>query len=149
MDALLFFMATQKGHIEIVKMLLDAGVNPNQARSSDGCTPIAMAMQQQNIEVTKLLIETVDLDKNKWRGKTIEVLIEEKITNESNKQELLTAVRKRREEQSELTEAEQEASPNEEQSELTEAEQETSPSSEISKVEYRKSLYLSRYSPPF
>ena len=57
-----------------------------------------MAMQTQNIEVTKLLIEKVDLDKNIWKGKTIEVLIEEKIKNESSKQELLEAVQKRRKE---------------------------------------------------
>ena len=128
-----FFMATQKEHIEVVEMLLKRGADPNLVRSSDGCAPIAMAIHKQNIEITKLLIEEVDLDKNIWKGKTIEVFIEEKITNESSKQELLTAVRKKREEQSKLTEAEQE----------------TSPSSEISKAEYLKSLYLSRYLPPF
>ena len=37
-----------------------------------------------------------------WKGKTIEVLIQEKITDENSKEELLTAVQKRREEQSEL-----------------------------------------------
>ena len=92
-----FFMATQKEHIGIVKILLDAGANPNQARS-DGCTPIMMAMQTQNIEVTKLLIEKVDLDKNKWQGKTIEDLIQEVITNEVQQKELLEAVQKRRKE---------------------------------------------------
>ena len=48
-------MASEKGPIEIVKMLLDAGANPNLARSSDGCTPVVMAIDQQNIIKLKLL----------------------------------------------------------------------------------------------
>ena len=93
-----FLMATQKGHKEVVKLLLDRGADPNLALSSDGCTPIVMAIDKQNIEITKLLIEKVDLDKNIWQGKTIEVLIEEKIKDEDSKQKLLEAVQKRRKE---------------------------------------------------
>ena len=91
-------MAIQKGHIEIVKMLLDREADPNLARSSDGCTPVVMTICTQDIEVTKLLIEKVDLDKNIWQGKTIEILIEEKIKDEDSKQKLLEAVQKRRKE---------------------------------------------------
>ena len=92
-------MATYNGDIGLVKLLLKNGADPNQTSTVIEYNPAMVAILKQDIEITKLLIEKTDLDKNIWKSKTIEVLIEEKITNESSKQELLEAVQKRREEQ--------------------------------------------------
>ena len=42
---------------EVAKVLLKRGANPNLARSSDGCTPLYMATQKDNIEIVKMLLE--------------------------------------------------------------------------------------------
>ena len=63
-----FFMATQKGNKEIVKMLLERGANPDLACTVIGYTPAMVAIHKQDIEITKLLIEKTDLDKNIWKG---------------------------------------------------------------------------------
>ena len=50
-------LAAQKIHIEVVKVLLKNGTNPNLARSDDGCTPLYMATQYGDIESFKLLLD--------------------------------------------------------------------------------------------
>ena len=65
---------TQNGDIKLVKILLENEADPNLACTDDECTPIMMAIYKQNIEITKLLIEKTDLDKNIWKDKTVEVL---------------------------------------------------------------------------
>jgi ankyrin repeat protein len=54
-QAELLFIAAQGGHAEVVKRLLDAGVNPNQAMI-DGATPLFIAAQGGQVEVVKLLL---------------------------------------------------------------------------------------------
>lgn len=34
------FFAARKGHVWVVKVLLEHNVNPNQATATDGCTPV-------------------------------------------------------------------------------------------------------------
>ena len=47
-------MACQEGHLEIVRLLLEAGAAPNQARN-DGATPLFAACYGGHLEVAKLL----------------------------------------------------------------------------------------------
>ena len=87
------FIATQTGNKKIVEMLLVKGANPNQARK-DKCTPVITAIFDKKIEIALLLIEKVDLDKNKWQDRTLEELIQAVITDEVQQKELLKAVQK-------------------------------------------------------
>ena len=48
------FVASQNGHIEIVKFLVSKVENPNEPRN-DGVTPIQIASQQGNIDIVEIL----------------------------------------------------------------------------------------------
>jgi len=53
------FIASWKGHTEVVKLLLQTGgIDVNQARTTDGVTPLLIASQKGHTEVVKLLLET-------------------------------------------------------------------------------------------
>ena len=49
-------MATQKGNLEIVKVLLEAGANVN-APNNHGCTPLMIAAKRNDILIVHLLID--------------------------------------------------------------------------------------------
>lgn len=51
-------LATQKGHLEIVELLLDAGHDEEEiSRNTDGDTPLLLAAKEGCVDVGKLLIE--------------------------------------------------------------------------------------------
>ena len=51
--------AVQNGNIEIVKMLLDAGCNPNEV-NSDGLTPLHIAAQMGLTDIAALLVDKIN-----------------------------------------------------------------------------------------
>ena len=51
------WMASQEGHIDIVKVLLKAGGNVNQAQTTDGCTPLYIASHNGHLATVKVLIK--------------------------------------------------------------------------------------------
>ena len=57
-------MASQNGHVEVVRVLIDAGALINQA-NTNGATPLLMASQDGHVDVVRLLIDagaTVKID---------------------------------------------------------------------------------------
>ena len=58
------YVASQNGHVEVVRLLIDAGALINQAKNS-GATPILAASQDGHVDVVRLLIDggaTVKID---------------------------------------------------------------------------------------
>ena len=51
------YSASQRGHLAIVKVLLEAGSNVNQARTSNGGSPLYIASENGNVALVKVLIE--------------------------------------------------------------------------------------------
>ena len=49
--------ASQKGHVDIVKVLLKAGANVNQANTTDGTSPLFIASQHGHVAIVKVLIK--------------------------------------------------------------------------------------------
>ena len=47
-------MASEKGHLEVVKLLVDRGGDPN-AKDNSGYTPLDLASRSKRYEVVKLL----------------------------------------------------------------------------------------------
>ena len=50
------WQASGKGHIEVVKLLLDNKADVNTARKADGVTPLFMASQEGHTDIVKLLL---------------------------------------------------------------------------------------------
>src|SRR3990172_1504749 len=50
------FIASYKGHVEVVSLLLNKGANVNQARK-DGYTPLYIASQNGHINIVHLLLK--------------------------------------------------------------------------------------------
>jgi len=50
------YAASQEGNIDIVKELITAGSNVNQAHTTDGASPLYMASQKGHLAVVKVLI---------------------------------------------------------------------------------------------
>jgi hypothetical protein len=48
------FLAVQNGNIDIVKMLLEAGHNPNEV-NAEGLSPLGLAVTTDNLEIVQLL----------------------------------------------------------------------------------------------
>ena len=56
-------MASQNGHLEVVRLLLEASADKDKAAES-GATPLIMASQQGHLETARLLLEaSADKDK--------------------------------------------------------------------------------------
>lgn len=53
-DATPLFLATNKGHTDIVKLLLDKGADPKPA--TDGPTPLELATKQGRTEIVDMLL---------------------------------------------------------------------------------------------
>ncbi len=64
-------MASQQGHPEVVKLLLEAGANVNKAEKEEGFTSLLMASSEGQPEVVRLLLEAgADVDKTDKKGRT-------------------------------------------------------------------------------
>ena len=50
------YIASQNGHVEVVRALVEAGASVDQA-NNDGRTPLFMASQNGHVEVVKALLE--------------------------------------------------------------------------------------------
>ena len=60
------YMASQLGHVEVVKALLDhPHTNVNQARTDAGITPLLMASQKGHVGVVKALLAHQQIKVNK------------------------------------------------------------------------------------
>ena len=51
------FVASQKGNVDLVKVLLEADGNVNQVRTKDGASPLWMASKNGNVDTVKVLIK--------------------------------------------------------------------------------------------
>lgn len=49
-------LAVREGHLEIVRILLEAGADPNRINPQSGTTPLRMAVQQTRTEIAELLL---------------------------------------------------------------------------------------------
>ncbi|KAJ9441772.1 hypothetical protein DIPPA_56294 [Diplonema papillatum] len=50
------YVAAQNGHVQVVRVLLSHGADPNQAKDS-GATPLFIASQQNNVDMVQVLLE--------------------------------------------------------------------------------------------
>ena len=50
-------LAARQGHLEIARLLLEKGADPNRRQDATARTPLHLAVQHQNEQVTKLLLE--------------------------------------------------------------------------------------------
>ena len=64
-------MASQEGNVDLVKVLIAAGGNVNQADTSNGSTPLRIASQNGHIQVVELLLSTSNIDINQHNHKNI------------------------------------------------------------------------------
>jgi len=53
----LVYMASQYGYVDILKVLIKAGGNVNQATTDDGTSPLWIASQKENVDIVKLLLK--------------------------------------------------------------------------------------------
>ena len=63
------WVASARGHVETVRLLLEAGADKNKAEQ-DGTTPLFVASQQGQLEVARLLLES-EADQDKARNDDI------------------------------------------------------------------------------
>lgn len=50
-------MAAHESHVEVLRLLLEAGANHDNARTDTGTTPLHIATQKGHVEVVSLLSE--------------------------------------------------------------------------------------------
>ena len=51
-------MAAHKGHLEVVRILVESGANKDQGNTDDGMTPLSIAAQEGHVEVVRFLVES-------------------------------------------------------------------------------------------
>ena len=51
------YIAAQEGHVEVVRLLLEAGADCNKARTDTGATPLQVAVEKGHVNVVRLLKE--------------------------------------------------------------------------------------------
>ena len=51
------WQASQNGHVDTVKVLINAGGNVNQAKTTDGCSPLYIASQNGNVDTVNVLLK--------------------------------------------------------------------------------------------
>ena len=61
------FVASEQGHIEVVRFLVGSGANKDQGRTNDGKRPLYIAAQMGHLEVVRFLVES---EANKDQGMT-------------------------------------------------------------------------------
>jgi len=65
------FVAAEYGREQIVRMLLSAGVKPNQVVHRSGRTPLLLGVKYGHYEIVKLLVEAgASIESRDWHGRT-------------------------------------------------------------------------------
>jgi hypothetical protein len=60
-----FYIACNQGHVDIVRLLVEAGGCDRNKAMDDGRTPFYIACQQGHVDVVRLLLEAGECDRNK------------------------------------------------------------------------------------
>lgn len=55
--------AVEEGYMEVLQLLVKHGADPDQARISDGLTPLICALVMNNLDITKELLKSADVNK--------------------------------------------------------------------------------------
>ena len=63
------YTASEKGHVDVVRMLLEQGADINKARDI-GATPLYIASQKGHVDVVRMLLEQGADIHLSWRGQT-------------------------------------------------------------------------------
>ena len=50
-------IAAQRGHLEVVRVLVESGANKDQGKTDDGATPLFVAAHEGHLEVVRFLVE--------------------------------------------------------------------------------------------
>ena len=53
------FVAALKGHVGVVRFLVESGANKDQSQRDDGATPLHAAAQKGRIDVVRFLVSLV------------------------------------------------------------------------------------------
>ena len=53
-----FYIAAEKGQLEVVRFLVESGANKDQGKTDDGMTPLCIAAQDGHLEVVRFLLES-------------------------------------------------------------------------------------------
>ena len=68
-DAMASYIASLKGHVDVVRMLVEHGADINKAKNT-GATPLFMASSKGHVDVVRVLVEQgADIAKT-WDNKT-------------------------------------------------------------------------------
>ena len=54
------YIAAEKGHLEVVRFLVESGAKKNQGTTDDGATPLFIATQNGHLEVVSPIVGWVD-----------------------------------------------------------------------------------------
>jgi ankyrin repeat protein len=63
-------MASQQGHVDVVRVLVEHGADINKAANDGGATPLYIASYDGHVDVVRVLLEQgADINKT-WNNKT-------------------------------------------------------------------------------
>ena len=63
------YIASQEGHVDVVRVLVEHGADMNKARN-DGATPLIVASRVGHLEVVRVLVEQGADTTRIWKGRT-------------------------------------------------------------------------------